>query len=336
VLSVAKAETNISWLPEPVIVSRVARHLGCGLEFAQSRIIQEAEAGRIKACGLTVEGWPMSPLPIAWRVGVGWDVDVDLCLDDVIAADLLPTSAERLPAQVALAYIIEGMLLEGIEWTTEMVQQTERAEIVLGEAIGAGRVPAWGKRAPYGPMEQIPPSDFRVDMVERKGAPPRSAAHLPKVVVRVDEIVGISPAHRFADYRGPHWSSIECGSASLRPAFSKPLRVERHILHEAEQLYSKGAKPAARAADVAGDQPRNQGSTPRRHFSEQSAKTFTANYIKTEQNKDCSPTMDGLEQAARADGYIGGRQLLRLAWRQYWQAAGHEVSQGRGPPRSAE
>src|SRR5262245_10806411 len=97
-----EAETMIAWLPTRVIVSRSARYLGCAVEDARLRIIQEAEAGRIKACGLTVEGWPMSRLPAAWHGG-NCDDDVDLRLDALIAADLLPALAEqaRVPAPLA-------------------------------------------------------------------------------------------------------------------------------------------------------------------------------------------------------------------------------------------
>ena len=62
-----EAETKVAWLPMCVIVSRVARHLGCAPEDAWLRIVEEGEAGRIKACGLTVEGWPTSPLSASWR-----------------------------------------------------------------------------------------------------------------------------------------------------------------------------------------------------------------------------------------------------------------------------
>src|SRR5262249_15804260 len=176
--------------------------------------------------------------------------DVDLRLDALIAADLLPAPAERArwPAALALAYIIEGMPLKSNEWTAAMIRQTERAEIALGEAIGADPELAWGRRSPYGPIEQIPSGDFRADMVERKGAPPISATHLPKLVVRIDGNLGISPAHRFAHYQGSHWSSIECDLARLRQALPKPLRVERRRLNEAEQLYTE-----AESAD--GDRP---------------------------------------------------------------------------------
>jgi hypothetical protein len=120
---VAKAKTRISWLPMVVLVSRVARYLGCAPEDAGLRIVEAGEADRIRACGLTVKGWPASPLSASWRVVVDWDggqlselTDVELCLDDVIVADLLPAAAVvergRWPAAMALAYIIEGLPLE--------------------------------------------------------------------------------------------------------------------------------------------------------------------------------------------------------------------------------
>jgi hypothetical protein len=256
---VTEARSTIAWLPMCVIVSRATRHLGCTLEDAKLRITCEAEARGIKACGLTVEGWPASPLAAAWCAAINWDAgqlalsdalgpyeitNVELCLDVLIAADLLPAAAERgrWPAAMALAYIVEGMPLEGKEWTAEMYRHLERAEIDLGQAIGADQVSGWGRRSPYGPIERISDGDFRAEMVEMK-VPPVSATRLPKVVVRVDGKLGISPAHRFADYRGPHWSSIECDPAGLKQAFPKPLRVERRMLDEAEQLYELPAEP---------------------------------------------------------------------------------------------
>src|SRR5262249_56857934 len=102
-----------------------------------------------------------------------------------------------------------------------------------------------GREGPGGPKEKIPIGDLRAEMVERRARPPISATHLPKVVVRVDGNLGISPAHRVADYRGTHWSSIECDSTRLKQAFPKPLRVERRMLNEAEQLYAEGGSELA-------------------------------------------------------------------------------------------
>jgi hypothetical protein len=249
---VAKAEISIPWLPwlpMRVVVDHVARHLSCTPEDAWLRIVQAGEARRIKACSLTVEGWPVSLLPAAWR-GIDGDADVDLRLDALIAAGLLPAPAEpvRWSAQEAIAYIIEGMPLEGKEWTAEMVRQTERGEIALGGVIGADQVPAWGRRSRFKPLERIPYGDFRAEMVERKVAPISAV----EVVVRVDGSLGVSPAHRLADYRGPPWSAIECAAAELRRARPEPLRVECRMLRKAEQLYAEsGSEPAAHAEESA-------------------------------------------------------------------------------------
>ena len=69
--SVAKAENNIPWLTLREVVARVARHLGCTPEDAKLRIVGKAEAGQIRACGVTVEGH-MSLLPVSWRE-VDWN-----------------------------------------------------------------------------------------------------------------------------------------------------------------------------------------------------------------------------------------------------------------------
>jgi hypothetical protein len=247
-LPVTEAVANIPWLPMRVIVSRAVRHRGCGVYFARWLIIEEGKAGRIKACGLTVEGWPMSLLSAAWY-GVDGDVNVDLRLDGRIAADLLPAPAEqaRWSAVPALAYIIAGMPLEEEEWTPEMMQQLKQAEIDLGQAIGAGQVPAWGRRSRYGPFERIPGGDFRTEKVAMN--PLASTTCLPKVVVCADGNLGVSPAYRIADYRGSYWFSIECDSARLKQAFPKPLRVERWVLNEAEQLYAEGGSEPALPAE---------------------------------------------------------------------------------------
>ena len=97
----AKAETNISWLPMHVVVRRVARHLSCTPEDAQLRIVGKAKAAWVRACGVTSEGYPVSPLPASWR-GIDWDAgslsceitNIKLCLDDLIAADLLAGRSE--------------------------------------------------------------------------------------------------------------------------------------------------------------------------------------------------------------------------------------------------
>jgi hypothetical protein len=225
-----EAAAKIPWLPRRVIVSRVARHLGCAVEYARLRIIQEAEAGRIKACGLTVEGWPMSLLPAAWRE-VDWDGDVDLRLDALIAADLLTTDAfERAwwTAAQALAWIIMGVPLVWIEWAglPELGGGMEQAGIELARAIGEDQVRAQGRLFPQGPMESLPGSDLRIPGF--------------RWLVRPDGDLGTSPPGRLAVFLGRRWYGIEVDSATVRQAFPKPLRVERRMLDEAEQLYAEG------------------------------------------------------------------------------------------------
>src|SRR5437763_13891982 len=89
----------------------------------------------------------------------------------------------------------------------------------LSEAIREG-LPARGRKKPGDPMEPIPASDLRPDMVETNL--PVNLLYPPEVVVRIDGTVGISPPHR-GNYIGPPWHSIEVDSAGTRQAFSKPL-----------------------------------------------------------------------------------------------------------------
>jgi hypothetical protein len=273
--SVVKAETNVPWLPwlpMRVIVSRVARHLGCAPEDAWLRIVQEGEARRIKACGLTVEGWPTSPLSASWRGATSdWSIgqlsyevlikagelsravinDVELCVGDLVGADLLPTTAlgrAWWTAAEALAWITIGIPLEWKEWAglPEPAQHVEQAGIALGEAICENRAAARGRPGRHERVERIPGDDLRSDMIEVKATP---AGPWPRVVVTVFGMLAISPPQR-GRYKGPPWESIEVDSATLRQAFPKPLRVERWPLIEAEQLYAEGgSEPAARAEE---------------------------------------------------------------------------------------
>ena len=72
--------------------------------------------------------------------------NLELCLDELIAADLLPAPGEpegpaeraRQPADRAIAYLIKGYLVEWADWTPEMIREMERGEIKLGEAIRDG------------------------------------------------------------------------------------------------------------------------------------------------------------------------------------------------------
>jgi hypothetical protein len=272
---VAKADANLSWLSFDVIVLRVARRFGWTVEYARSQIVpEEGVAGQGRACGPSSDGWPASPLPAFWRgiekarsqivqeleeLEAGrWDADgsalvvalvdlrldvliaaqarldaivarVDLRIDGLVAAHLLPAQPARWPADLALAYIIEGQPREREEWSEEMLRQEERAGIALAEAFGTDQVPA------YGPSGQIPADAFRVERVFS----PAPAMPRPNLVVRFDGTLGVLPAQRSVDYKGAVLSSIECDPARLIKAFLKPLRVERWMLHEAEQLYDR-------------------------------------------------------------------------------------------------
>ena len=116
-----------------------------------------------------------------------------------------------------------------------MHQETARSEIRLSEAIREG-LPARGRKKPGDPVEPIPASDLRPDMVETRDLPV-NPLYPPKVVVRVDGTVGISPPHR-GNYIGPPWCSIEVHSATLRQVCPKPL-----IAREPATAGGAGAEP---------------------------------------------------------------------------------------------
>jgi hypothetical protein len=96
-----------TWLPWREAVDRVARRLGYPPENARLQIVRKAKASPVRAHGRTAEGWSVgwsvSPVSVA-----GYAIDLDsgalgpphfsgevindvkLCIDDMIAADLLP------------------------------------------------------------------------------------------------------------------------------------------------------------------------------------------------------------------------------------------------------
>jgi hypothetical protein len=255
----AKADITIAWLPLRMAAGCVAIYRGCAEEDARLQIGRKGEAGRVRARGITSEGYPVSLLPDAWRRAIDWNAEslkleitnaalcsqpsyevtnVELSYGDLVAVNLLTTTAlgrARWLAAEALAWIIIGVPLEWKEWPglPELARHTEDAEIALGEAICENRVAAWGRPSRYGRMKRIPSDDFRPELVELR-ATPASVTRLPKIVVGVDGNLTISPRYRLSDYKGPSWSSIECDSTTVRQAFPKPLRVERWMLNEAE------------------------------------------------------------------------------------------------------
>ena len=257
---VTEAETKVAWLPMCVIVSRVARHLCCAPEDAWLRIVEEGEAGRIKACGLTVEGWPTSPLSASWRGATsGWSTsqlsyevpintgelsrvvinDVELCVGDLVAAGLLTTALGSAwwSAAEALAWIIIGVPLEWKEWAglSELGGRMEQAGKELARAIGKDQVRAQGRLSLQGQMEI---------------ATWQRSSH-SRICVRPDGELGTSPPGRLAVFKGRRRYGIEVNSATVRQVFPKPLRVERQMLDEAEQLYAEGgSEPTAGAEEV--------------------------------------------------------------------------------------
>src|SRR5262249_61300048 len=75
------------WLPSREVVARIARHLGYPIENARLRIVRYVKARRIqmrgKNAGLLVYATGYGP--IDWG-----DESIELCLDDLIEAGLLP------------------------------------------------------------------------------------------------------------------------------------------------------------------------------------------------------------------------------------------------------
>ena len=98
----AKAEAKISWVTSREVVARVARHLGCAPEDA--------------GCGSFAKRKPAGSRRVAYLRGlagiaasrqlarIDWDAgslpsceitNIELCRDDLIAADLLPGRSEE-------------------------------------------------------------------------------------------------------------------------------------------------------------------------------------------------------------------------------------------------
>jgi hypothetical protein len=233
------------WLPSREGVALVAHHLGCMPDAAQLQIIGEGKDGWIKAWGLTVEGWPVSPLPVAWNgmidlagatmklADVSYVItNLQLCFIDLVAAGLLPAPAEkaRWPAAEAIAYLVKDLPLPWGAWQGAGASpaEIEQAEIDLGEAILAG-VPAWGWHPLERRRKRISSDHFRAEMIERKEVLPVSVTRLLKVVARIDGAVGTSPLSRIAEYSGPRWEAIEVDSAALRQARPRPWTTQAEL-----------------------------------------------------------------------------------------------------------
>jgi hypothetical protein len=213
-----EATVNIPWLPAREADVRVARHLGYPIANARVRIVRYVRTRQVRMRGRNAEGL------LVYATGHGeidWDDEsIELCFDDLIEANLLPAPGRPegpvelawQPADRAIAYLDMGYLVERADWTPEMIRARERGEIKLGKAIRDG-LSARGQKSRQGPIEQIPRNDFRSEMVAMKVTP----LHSPKVVVRFDGEVGVSPRHLLPNYIGPPWCFIEVDWIGLKP-----------------------------------------------------------------------------------------------------------------------
>src|SRR5262245_40404721 len=91
---VIEAAAKLSgWVPWREAVARVARHLGYPTENALPRIIRKAKDRPVRARSRTADGWSVG-WSLSPRSGEAYaidlDSDVELCLDDMITAGLLP------------------------------------------------------------------------------------------------------------------------------------------------------------------------------------------------------------------------------------------------------
>ena len=237
-----EAAANIPWLPASEALPRVAHHRGRTPEAAQLLIVGAGKANRVKARGVikgSPASWgfpispndvasdceaPVSPLPTAWNGTIdlagatmrlpdaSYEItNVELCFIDLIAAGLLPAPAEkaRWPAEGAIAYWVKGVPLPWEEWQGAGASdgEIERAEIVLGEVIGADQVLAWGRLSPEKPIEPLPGSDLRIPGFRWR--------------VSLNGDLGTSPPGRLAVFEGRRWYGIEVDSATVRQAFQR-------------------------------------------------------------------------------------------------------------------
>jgi hypothetical protein len=273
VLPVIEAVAKIPcWLPAREAVARVARHLGCTPEAAELQIVDKGKGNRIKARGV-IEGQSV-PLQIvgegkSGRITVTTmkprDVsceitNVELLFIDLIAADLLPAPAEkaRWSAAEAIAYFVKGVPLPWEAWQGAGASpgEIEQAEIDLGQAIGDG-VPAWGRPRPFAPEGPIPADDFHADMIEEKRV---RVGRRPKVVVRIDGTVGVSPPQRSANYKGPPWGSIKVDSAALRQARPRPAEPAPAPPTESLRVAPAPSSPKLSAQEPPPEEAEQQGS----------------------------------------------------------------------------
>ena len=195
---------------------------------------------------MTFEGWPgvaasrhLARDRLGRRIAASCEItNIELCLDDLIAADLLPAPAER------------------AEWAAELGTRVHHR----------GRCRSSGKSGPLSMGTEIERagidarrSNWRVDQGAGVGQTEPSKGRWSRYPVAIFAFRGLYGSYvpmvnwgpalraRLAVFQGRRWYGIEVDSATVRQAFPKPLRVERRMLDEAEQLYAEGGSEPASA-----------------------------------------------------------------------------------------
>jgi hypothetical protein len=114
---------------------------------------------------------------------------------------------------------------------------------------------------------------------------------------------------------------------SIRTLGGKPLA--EHVRKEFPRFDQFPASSARVHDQVEVDTRRSEIKPTRHTMTEKSAVTFTEQYLKDMRAKELRPTQKGLVEAANAEGFSGGRQLLRDEFKK--RLGAH--APGRGRPR---
>jgi hypothetical protein len=134
----------------------------------------------------------------------------------------------RWSASQVLAWIIrkQPLSLEKNEWTRAMGRRLKDAQRKLAGALSSGRMHAYGRKQPHGPIEPMPNDPFRI-----QGVP---------VVVGVHGDLTSLAAHK--PYTGPAWYSIEFDATEIEREWPKPppTSAKNWVLKEAERLHAAG------------------------------------------------------------------------------------------------
>jgi hypothetical protein len=153
--------------------------------------------------------------------------------------------------------------------------------------------------------------------------------------------IAIIRAFRDAAEAGERWFTGETqlllGVEDGQTNFEGLGKVKVHPRGAVEWLLSKPKREhlvpqSLRRFLQTGGEPTNANAAPR-PVTEKRAERFVANYINGEQAAGRSPTLVGLEAAAKKADMRGGREYLRAAFR---RSRGAEVRRGRPPKASTK